>query len=51
MFGEIEFLCQQQRIKAAKTLNVVTLLYIDYKDFIRCIKNFDEDFVNIVFID
>ncbi|KAL4454695.1 hypothetical protein ABPG74_021900 [Tetrahymena malaccensis] len=44
MFGEIEFLCQQQRIKCAKTLNVVTLLYIDYKDFIRCIKNFDQDF-------
>ncbi|KAL4461300.1 hypothetical protein ABPG72_006663 [Tetrahymena utriculariae] len=44
MFGEIEFICQQQRIKCAKTLNVVTLLYIDYKDFIRCIKNFDEDF-------
>ncbi|KAL4483600.1 hypothetical protein ABPG72_006666 [Tetrahymena utriculariae] len=44
LIGETEFFSQSYRRFGAKTLNVVKLMVLDFKDFYKCIKNFQEDF-------
>ncbi|KAL4462117.1 hypothetical protein ABPG74_000962 [Tetrahymena malaccensis] len=46
LIGETEFFSQSYRRFGAKTLNVVKLMVLDFKDFYKCIKNFQEDFEN-----
>ncbi|KAL4462115.1 hypothetical protein ABPG74_000960 [Tetrahymena malaccensis] len=43
MFGQIEFFSQKSSQYAVKTLNVVTIAYIEYQDFINALKNNPQD--------
>ncbi|KAL4483601.1 hypothetical protein ABPG72_006667 [Tetrahymena utriculariae] len=43
MFGQIEFFSQKSSNFTVKTLNVVTIAYIEYQDFINVLKNNPQD--------
>ncbi len=45
MFGEAEFFSQKSSSFSAKTINVVTLAYFEFADFMTVLKNNPTDYV------
>ncbi|KAL4497609.1 hypothetical protein ABPG73_020706 [Tetrahymena malaccensis] len=48
IFGEIEFFSGQSRENCARAVNVTDLVYVEYDDFIEIVKQFPEDYEQVL---
>ncbi|KAL4510097.1 hypothetical protein ABPG72_010290 [Tetrahymena utriculariae] len=48
IFGEIEFFSGQTRENCARAINVTDLVYVEYDDFIEIVKQFPEDYEQVL---